>query len=475
MDSLAPQDATRFWLSRRACDDLFLLYCFTDTGRSFDRLRADVLARSATVADLWVRVRERRWAYPAWVSCDIREDQVVDHELPAATWSNVVDAVGGLLSDGLRADVQPWRLHLFRGVRSAPGEDAPALVAVLQVSHALADGQRAAAIARALWTTPDECGDPRAAGDDSSTSALVDRMRVTRSTGGDVNRGVFGSVPINDLPDEMRALVGLPVRVIRTILRGLAAERARRMLEVLTGRGDIPPPATNFPPTSLNRPPPPTAHAVRMIVRDDLRVPGRTVTVVALTAIAAALSGYLRQHGAPAERLGAQVSMARPVDKKTDRVRNNYVDLGIELPVDESDPRRRADRIAAELTARRTRADHPLLRAQARVSEVIPASLLRRDIAGYPLDLVPDALSGNTVISSVNRGPADLSFGGGPVRFTGGFPALGAVMHLTHGVHGLGATVTVSVHADPAVLPDIDVYADLVNTALTETVTALRG
>ncbi len=467
VDSLAPQDATRFWLSRRACDDLFLLYCFTDTGRSFGRLRADLLSRAATIADLRVRVRERRWAYPAWVSCDIADDQIVDHQLAAPTWANVVDAVCVLLSGGLRADVGPWRLHLFRGVRAAPGGDAPALVAVLQVSHALADGQRAAAIARALWATVDECRGP---------GAPADRTRVPRSTRDDVNRGVFKSAPIDYWSDEVRALAGMPVRMVRTILRGLAAERARRTLEALTERGEIPPPATNFPPTSLNCPPLPTAHAVRMIVRDDLRVSGRTVTVVALTAITAALSRYLRQHGAPAERLGAQVSVARSVDNRNDRVvRNNYVDLGIELPVDESDPRRRADRIITELTARRTRANHPLLHAQARVTEVIPAPLLRRDIAGYPLDLVPDALSGNTVISSVNRGPADLSFGGGSVRFTGGFPALGAVMHLTHGVHGLGETVTVSVHADPAVVPDIDVYAGLVDTALTETVIALRG
>ena len=68
-----------------------------------------------------------------------------------------------------------------------------------------------------------------------------------------------------------------------------------------------------------------------------------------------------------------------------------------------------------------------------------------------------NTVSGNTVVSSVNRGPADLSFGGCPVRFTAGFPALSPMQSLTHGVHGIGSTVAVSVHADP-VNVDVDDY-----------------
>lgn len=60
------------------------------------------------------------------------------------------------------------------------------------------------------------------------------------------------------------------------------------------------------------------------------------------------------------------------------------------------------------------------------------------------------------------------------MHFTAGFPALGAVMHLTHGVHGLGDTVTVSVHADPAVV-DVEDYAAQLDTALSEVVAALRA
>ncbi|MGF6881546.1 hypothetical protein ABIA39_002236 [Nocardia sp. GAS34] len=550
MNSLAPQDATRYWLSAHGCNDLFLLYCFADTGRSAEWLRAEIAARAAGIGDLRVRLRERRFAYPAWEPCEIDDDQIVEYNLEAPPWSAVVAALGGLLGEGLRADSRAWRVHLFRGVTGAPtiggtcgaattasasttsrtspaGAEGPALVAVLQLSHALADGQRAAAIARALWTT--------------SAVSLE---------GPAVESGWWGNCAA-----EASALAELPLRVVRTIVRGFAAARAQRELAGLTARGELPAPAPVFPPTLLNRPPAPVAHAVRMIVREDLRVPGRTVTVVVLTAISVALSRYLRNHGEAVGTLGAQVSVALPageasvdsvpvdsaavdrmsvggedidrspvdggvVDRSVvdegavgrsfedggtvDRmsvggrparprsvykrlvdnfhmwsrkpvVRNNYLDVSVDLPVDEPELARRADLIAATLVERRTRARHPLLRAAGRVTEVLPAPVLRRDIAGYPLDLVPEAISGHTVVSSVNRGPADLSLGGGAVRFTAGFPALGAVMHLTHGVHGLGTTVTVSVHADPAVMPDIDTYADLVETALTETVSALRS
>ena len=70
-------------------------------------------------------------------------------------------------------------------------------------------------------------------------------------------------------------------------------------------------------------------------------------------------------------------------------------------------------------------------------------------------------MTGNTVVSSVNRGPADLRFGTAPVLLTAGYPALSPMMGLTHGVHGVGDTVAVSVHTVDGVLGgvgDLDDY-----------------
>lgn len=264
----------------------------------------------------------------------------------------------------------------------------------------------------------------------------------------------------------LRAAVTLPVGVARTVRRGMAAARARNQLAALTAAGRIPPPGPGYSPGPLNGPAEVAGHAVRMLVcpAEAFRVPGFSVTVVGLTAVSIALERYLLGQGEEVTRLGAQVPMALPPRRG---IRNNYRSLGVDLGVGEPDPRRRAAAIAAELAARRERARHPLLDAQGAVDAVLPPLLLRRDVRDYPIDSTPEQITGHTVVSSVNRGPADLSFGGAPVRFTGGFPALGAVMHLTHGIHGLGHTVTLSVHADPGVV-DLDTYAGHLRDALRE-------
>jgi hypothetical protein len=51
-----------------------------------------------------------------------------------------------------------------------------------------------------------------------------------------------------------------------------------------------------------------------------------------------------------------------------------------------------------------------------------------------------------------------LRFGDTPVLLTAGYPALSPAMGLTHGVHGIGDTVAISVHAAESAVGDIDDY-----------------
>ncbi|QBS42436.1 wax ester/triacylglycerol synthase domain-containing protein [Nocardia sp. CS682] len=489
---MAAQDATMYWLSGRTRNDLFLLYCFADSGRPSAELRAHVAERSARIPDLRVRARAvpGDLDYPSWVPCAFADDQFVEHVLAEPNWAHVQAAVGAVVGTGVDAAVRPWRLHVFRGIADAPGsQSGPALVAVLQMSHALADGRRAARIARALFSEDEAAVGGVSAADRQSDADVVTRRRPVDAKPGSELWG--STVPVAAMVLRARsvgrmieqsplavalALPQLPIRLARTVIRGYQALRAQRELAELTAAGELPPPGPDFPSSLINRAGPTTdsAHQVRMIVcaATALRVPGRTVTVVALTAVSLALARYLEGRDAPVERLGAQVPMA--LDAEVSHARNNYRSLSVDLFIEEPELRRRADKIAAALADRRRRAQHPLLTAQDQVTAVVPAPLLRRDIARYPLDTVPDSIAGHTVVSSVHRGPADLTFGGGPVRFTGGFPAVGAVMRLTHGVHGLGETVTISLHADAEILPDIDAYAELLRAALAETVHSLK-
>jgi hypothetical protein len=69
-------------------------------------------------------------------------------------------------------------------------------------------------------------------------------------------------------------------------------------------------------------------------------------------------------------------------------------------------------------------------------------------------------------VSSVNRGAADLHFGGAPVVLTAGYPGLSPMMGVTHGVHGIGDTIAVSVHAAESAIGDVDVYVDRLASVL---------
>jgi hypothetical protein len=96
----------------------------------------------------------------------------------------------------------------------------------------------------------------------------------------------------------------------------------------------------------------------------------------------------------------------------------------------------------------------------------VPAPVLRWGVSLFDPDARPTQVLGNTVVSSNNRGPADLSFGGLPVVLTTTYPPLSSVMGLTHGVHGIGETIAISVNAAESAIADIDDYLDRLDAAL---------
>lgn len=279
----------------------------------------------------------------------------------------------------------------------------PPDVVVVQMSHALGDGSRSSALAAALL-------------------------------------GRRAALPPAPAPDRGNLL-----------WRAVAAARAQR---------DAPVPAAPRPALSLNRAPAgaPVLRAL-LVDRDRLRAP--TVTVGALSAIGEALGGYLTERGEDVSRLGAEVPVA---GAHPAQARNNFRNVGIGL-YPESGRGERLRRIAADLEAARRRTEHPATRADAAAFAATPAALLRWGIGTFDPTVRSPTVTGNTVVSSVNRGPADLSFGGRPVRFTAGFPALSPMQSLTHGVHGIGDTVALSVHADSAVV-DVGDYLDRLAHAL---------
>lgn len=411
MNRLAAADAQSFWMSAKIPNDMFQVCGFDGVPADLDRALAELRRNVSACPELLVRIDDSdSWRYPSWVRCDTAE--IVVHELEDASWSGCLNAVRGVAArDQLDATKQAWRLHVFVGVEGMPGASGPGTVVVVQMSHALADGRRATALVGRIF------------GRDQAVPAVVAPRLGTWA---------------------------LPYLAWR-------ASAAHRRLVQDTESGVVAAPADSWPLQPTNNVPE-GPDELRAVVRHRVQLPGPTVTTGVLAAISEALAAEL---GGVTE-LGAEVPMAKT---GTRYAYNHYGNVSValhpQLPFHE-----RAARIEAELAARRQRFEHPAVVASDAATAAVPARVLRWGLGHFDPHARSATVTGNTVVSSVNRGPADLSFGGRPVVLSTACPALSPMMGLTHGVHGIGDTVTISVHASPSALPDVDSYVERLSAAL---------
>ena len=408
---MAAVDAQFYWMSAKIPNDEFLLYAFDGEPSNCERAVEQVCRRARACPDLTMRIQDRSsLTYPQWVPTALGLEQVVCHDLPDHSWRDCLAAVVALADAQLDVRRMPWRLHVFTPVLGIPGVSGTGAAVVMQVAHALADGARASAMA--AW--------------------LLGR-----------------AAPV---PPPARPSAGVfPWRAVdaaRTHRRRVRDTRAGLLAPTL---GDRPPQPTNARPDGVR--------SMRTLVRRRAQLRSPTITVGVLTAVSTALSRLL---GDAADSLGAEVPMAKPgVPQANNHFGNVVVGLYPKLGLDE-----RAERIAIDLANGRRRFEHPATRAADRALAAVPAALLRWGISQFDPDVRAARVAGNTVVSSVNRGAADLSFGDARVVLTAGYPALSPMMGLTHGVHGIGDIVAISVHAAESAVPDIDEYLQLLDAAL---------
>lgn len=407
---MAAVDAQTFWMSAKIPNDQFLLFAFAGSlrlGVAIEELRR----RAEACGELRLRVVDDcHLRYPRWVDGAVTDAQFTV-SAAGLTWQECLDRVGGLAGRQLDIHEICWRVHIFPEVTGIPGAAGVGSVAVVQMSHALGDGTRSAALAGVLF-------------------------------------GRLAPVPVV-LPD--RGCL---------VTRAVAASRAHGQWVSDIEAGRLPPPTPPRPVLSINSPPfGGSVLRTLSLPRGQLAEP--TVTIGAMVVISAALGGYLGARGEDVSQLGAEVPMRNASNKAA---HNNFRNVGVGLypGLGRAD---RAARIAAELVAHRARGSHPAMAAASAAFAAIPAPLLRWGVRQFDPTLRSPTVTGNTVVSSVNRGPADLFFGGCPVLLTAGYPTLSPMMSLTHGVHGIGDTVAVSVHADPANI-DVDEYVDRLESAI---------
>jgi hypothetical protein len=413
---LSAVDAQTWWMSAKIPNDQFLLYGFAGVPSELEAALAQIRDRARGCPELTLQVKDRGpLMYPAWVAGEITADQFVVHDMADRTWGGCLAAVARLGESQLDARVMTWRLHVFTPVEGVPGGGTGTVV-VLQAVHALGDGIRASALAAKLF-------------------------------------GRQGRVPAVVAP---RPFLGaaLPWRSVR-------AARMHRQLVRDTEAGLVPPQADSRPALHTNTRPA-GLRSVRTILRRRDQLSGPTVTVAVLAAVSTALSAHLRELGDDTSMLGAEVPMAKTGVRQA---HNHFGNVGIGL-YPELDFAERTSRIAEDFAQRRRRAAHPGMLAASRASAAVPAPLLHWGVAQFDPDARSPTVMGNTVVSSVNRGAADLNFGEAPVVLTAGYPGLSPMMGLTHGVHGIGGTIAISVHAAESAIGDIDAYVERLDAAL---------
>ena len=355
-------DAQFYWMSAKVPSDEFLLYAFDGEPTDFERAVDEVRNRAQNCRALTLRVEHGSpLTYPRWVSTVIEQDQVLLHHLDDASWSGCLDEVARLADDQLDIRRASWRMHLFAPVHGVPGSTGPATVAVMQFAHALSDGPRA--LAMAAW--------------------------------------LFGrATPVPEVPPSSGFLPW----------RGIVAGQAHRK-QVRDTRAGLLPPAIGAQPALSTNARPTGARSVRTLVRHRSQLKGPTATVAALAAVSGALSRHL---GEEVASMVAEVTMAKP---GVPHAHNHFANVTVGL-YPGLDQQARLQRIAADLANARRRAEHSAALAADRAFAAVPAPILRWGVSLFDPEVRPSQVSGNTVVSSIYRVPADLRLGDAPVVLT---------------------------------------------------------
>jgi WS/DGAT C-terminal domain len=413
-NKLAPNDAWWYWAGKKIPSDQFMVYAFDGMPAAIDQAVADLLHNARSTPDMQLRVNTRPFGSPSWARCEVDASQVVVHRLQEPAWPTLLRKLAALMNDQLDQEHHTWRVHVFPEIAGVPTAAGPATVAVLQISHSLADGILAAALAGRLF-------------------------------------GRVGPIP-EVLPTEGYGFVR------RTIAARSAYKRlseSRKAESTTACRPPVPALSTNNSPAG--------EHLLGTVVVNASQLPGRSVAVGALVVVADALSSLLRDRGERVDDLTAEVPMTKPGVR---RARNHFALNGVGLYPAIADKNEQLHRIIRDLESSRHGA-HPSSAFRECAFAAVPGPLQRWLVLSvkWPHQQL-SLVAGNTVVSRVHRGEADLRFGGCPVIFTTGYPALSPQVGLTHGVHSTGDTVAISVHTTRSVVQDLSDYLQRIEYAL---------
>ncbi|MFE3293237.1 wax ester/triacylglycerol synthase family O-acyltransferase [Rhodococcus sp. NPDC059234] len=388
--------------------------------------------------------------YPYWARdphFDLR-NHVTLTAAAAPGWDAVMHQISDVVDGPVELTRPPWELHVITHISGIADLPENAWVAVLKFHHCVGDATETVRLGRLLFARDLEPVEP-----DSCTS--TDRSRLSM-LGVAVWRGPRSAI---------RLVSGLAK--LRRDSRA-AADRA----EPVEVRGS----AREWPRTRFNRPLTSTLQFGRVVF--DLRTvkavqahcPGGTVNDIALSVVAGAMSAYLAEAGEnPDGSLGARVPRSTR-SARDSRSGNRFSVLSVDLHTDIADP---AERLRAIQVSARAEKEELENREGSQIGsslDALPAPYMRMALRAdaRARRARPVVVGGNTLISNVGRGAADVQLVGAPVVDAFGILPITDGAGLSHFVASMADRLTITFTADAVMMPDLDRYALLLRDAFTE-------
>jgi WS/DGAT/MGAT family acyltransferase len=446
---LYPRDAAWVYLEQANAPLLSIaMYVFdTSTDPRGAMTSAEVrafVAERVQAVDVFTRRLQRvplDLDHPSWVP---------DHDFDIDNHLEVLDARGGgwgefrriaseFVGSGLDLQRPPWQMRVVTGLTDIDRAVEVSAV-LLKFHHSVGDGAVTLDLTRRLFSA-----------------------RVERQPGTGPQKPVGPRSVMQALPTLSRQL--------RTFVRGIRhVSTAGKEVKAAVDSGAVRVPPRTRPATRFNASVSPerTFDAASFLL-DDARairaaVGDVTVNDLALTLVAGALRDYLQEIGEePEQSLGAKVPMSIRSLGHLESA-NQLTVLQVDLHTDIADPVERLRAIHASAAAERDRKQRAeVLRAESLV-DVTPGFVVRP--ISWIASRLPSSSSSvpyfNVGTTNVARGGEDLWLRDAQAVSTYGAAALSERQGLTHAVHSLGNSLTISVLADPNMMDDPEHYVALI-------------
>lgn len=359
----------------------------------------------------------------------------------------------------------PWEMTVIEGLNSIPGVPKGSFAISIKLHHCVVDGMESVELMAAMHdlahdsarpAPPEKPWNPRAL---PSTADLVSRTAIN----GVLHPLRAGKVLIPGALGALRHIAELPGMIVGGVVAALDP-----------GSGSLFAPSTRFngaatPQRAFDA----RFHDLAEFKRIKACVPDATINDVALAYVGGALRHYLDGHDElPDESLVAAcpMSIRSSGDSGTggNRLFGRLQALGTTI----ADPLERLAAIVEETSVFRDNSDSSSSARLMELVSTVPTTLMGLTVRAASAVPFSAPTIANTTVSNV-PGPVDPIFFAGArlVRVTGLGPLIGG-MNLFHIVASYHGTISIGVTADRSALPDPGHYADCMQTAFQEMLSA---